>query len=438
MIKTMNRSELTNIPNLISKLNSKDFALTDYIDASEEYFNTKQPKIKAFLPEDNRFERLREEVSEIIKIFPNPTERPVLNGLPIGVKDIFHVDGFPTHAGCKLPPEHLLGPEAASVKVLKNHGALVLGKTVTTEFAYFAPGPTMNPHNLKHTPGGSSSGSAAAVAVGLVPFAFGTQTIGSVIRPASYCGVVGFKPSYGRISTRGVIPLAPSVDTVGYFTSDATSANFMGKFLLKDWNSTEVVLKKPKLGIPIGPYWDMADNEMYSHLETQAKRLENYGFQVKEVGAFPNFDLIYRNHNLIVAYEAAQTHKKWYQKYHDLYHPKTVELIQRGQEVKDFEYQSALHERSEVRNKMSEIAGMENIDIWLSPPAQGPAPRGLDSTGDPVMNLPWTYCGVPTINLPAGNNSDGLPMGLQLSADWMMDEALLNWAVQIEKGINSD
>jgi len=141
---------------------------------------------------------------------------------------------------------------------------------------------------------------------------------------------------------------------------------------------------------------------------------------------------------LIVSYEAAQTHKIWYRKFHSLYHPKTVELIQRGQAVKDFEYQLALKERLVVRNIVMELAKMEQIDIWLSPPAQGPAPRGLDNTGDPVMNLPWTYCGVPTINLPAGKNCDGLPLGLQLSAGWMMDEALLAWAVKIEKDLDSE
>jgi len=434
----MNQRELTNIPKLISRLKSKEYSLNDYYESLEQNFNTKQPEIKAFIPEENRFDRLWVEISGKFEIYQGPTDIHPLFGFPMGVKDIFHVDGFPTHAGCKLPTDQLIGPEADCVKVLKKLGALVLGKTVTTEFAYFAPGPTRNPYNLEHTPGGSSSGSAAAVAVGMVPFAFGTQTIGSVIRPASYCGVVGFKPSFGRISTKGVIPLAPSVDTVGYFTSDASSANFMGEILLKDWNSTEMELKRPNLGIPVGPYLDKADNQMYNHVDSQTKHLENQGYKVTRIPAFPDFDIISKNHNLIVSYEAAQTHKIWYRKFHSLYHPKTVELIQRGQAVKDFEYQLALKERLVVRNIVMELAKMEQIDIWLSPPAQGPAPRGLDNTGDPVMNLPWTYCGVPTINLPAGKNCDGLPLGLQLSAGWMMDEALLAWAVKIEKDLDSE
>jgi len=264
----MNQRELTNIPKLISRLKSKEYSLNDYYESLEQNFNTKQPEIKAFIPEENRFDRLWVEISGKFEIYQGPTDIHPLFGFPMGVKDIFHVDGFPTHAGCKLPTDQLIGPEADCVKVLKKLGALVLGKTVTTEFAYFAPGPTRNPYNLEHTPGGSSSGSAAAVAVGMVPFAFGTQTIGSVIRPASYCGVVGFKPSFGRISTKGVIPLAPSVDTVGYFTSDASSANFMGEILLKDWNSTEMELKRPNLGIPVGPYLDKADNQMYNHVDS--------------------------------------------------------------------------------------------------------------------------------------------------------------------------
>ncbi len=142
--------------------------------------------------------------------------RPPLFGIPIGIKDIFHVNGFSTHAGSRLPPKQLMGEEAKCVSDLKKAGALILGKTVTTEFAYFEPGPTMNPHNPNHTPGGSSSGSAAAVAAGLCPLALGSQTIGSIIRPASFCGVVGYKPSYDRISRDGVIPVSPSLDHIGF------------------------------------------------------------------------------------------------------------------------------------------------------------------------------------------------------------------------------
>jgi len=189
---------------------SGELPLTNYISQIETFFEECEPSILAFIPEENRFERLRKDAQELIWRFPDPKNRPPLFGMTVGVKDIFHVDGFTTQAGSRLPAHELQGNEAESVTRLKNAGALILGKTVTTEFAYFTPGPTRNPHDPAHTPGGSSSGSAAAVGAGLCPLALGTQTIGSLIRPAAFCGTVTLKPTYDRISRSGVIPLSPS------------------------------------------------------------------------------------------------------------------------------------------------------------------------------------------------------------------------------------
>jgi len=228
--------------------------------------------VRAFLPEEGRFERLRREEEALQVRWPNRTDpsdpsdpsdskhRPPLFGVPVGVKDIFHVEGFPTGGGSRLPPEALRGPEAACVKTLKEAGALILGKTVSTEFAYFAPGPTRNPWNPEHTPGGSSSGSAAAVGAGLCSLALGTQTIGSILRPAAFCGVVGFKPSYERISRDGVIPLAPSLDHVGFFTPDVAGAERAAAVLCRDWRPAKPG-RKPRLGVPEGPYLERASGE---------------------------------------------------------------------------------------------------------------------------------------------------------------------------------
>ncbi len=169
------------------------------LDRVEALFAEREPEVRAFLPEEGRFDRLRREAAALEARWPDPERRPPLFGVLAGVKDIFHVDGFETGGGSRLPPEVLRGPEAASVTTLRAAGALILGKAVSTEFAYFAPGPTRNPWNPEHTPGGSSSGSAAAVGAGLAPLALGTQTIGSIIRPAAFCGAVGYKPSYERI-----------------------------------------------------------------------------------------------------------------------------------------------------------------------------------------------------------------------------------------------
>jgi len=191
------------------------------INKLKQKFEKREPTLLAFVPEEGRIERLRQEAKLLQKQYRDEENRPPLFGMLVGVKDIFHVDGFPTHAGSQLPPEVLTGPESEAVSRLKAAGALIVGKTVTTEFAYFAPGPTRNPRNANHTPGGSSSGSAAAVAVGLCEIALGTQTIGSVNRPAAFCGVVGFKPSYDRISREGVIALSPLVDHVGVLSTSA-------------------------------------------------------------------------------------------------------------------------------------------------------------------------------------------------------------------------
>jgi Asp-tRNA(Asn)/Glu-tRNA(Gln) amidotransferase A subunit family amidase len=210
--------------------------------------------------------------SELAARHPDRARRPPLFGVALGVKDAFHVDGLPTRAGSRLPPEVLQGPEGPCVAALRQAGALVVGKTVTTEFTYFAPGPTRNPRNPKHTPGGSSSGSAAAVAAGLVPLALGTQTIGSITRPAAFCGVVGFKASYGRISRDGVIPLAPSLDQVGFFTAGVDGAARVAPLLVREWRHAHPE-GRPVLGVPEGPYLESASPEGLAHFREVCRRL---------------------------------------------------------------------------------------------------------------------------------------------------------------------
>src|SRR5436305_13057726 len=205
------------------------------LDAAEARYAEREPEVRAFLPEEGRFGRLRREARELHERWPDPEKRPPLFGMLVGVKDIIHVDGFETRAGSRLPPKVLRGREAPCVTALKKAGALILGKTVTTEFAYFAPGPTRNPRNLEHTPGGSSSGSAAAVAAGLCAVALGTQTIGSILRPAAFCGVVGFKPSRTQVARSGMIALAPSLDEVGFFTRRVEPARLVASALCERW-----------------------------------------------------------------------------------------------------------------------------------------------------------------------------------------------------------
>src|SRR5688572_1972244 len=255
----MIRNVETRLAPLAEALRTGQCDLQDYLNKLEAQFEAENERILAFLPEEGRFQRLQREVQELETRYPDPESRPPLYGVPIGVKDIFHVDGFPTQAGSKLPAELLAGREARSVRQLKGAGALILGKTVTTEFAYFGPGPTRNPCNVEHTPGGSSSGSAAAVASGLCPLALGTQTVGSIIRPAAFCGVIGFKPSRGRISTAGVIPLSPTLDHVGFFTQDVAGAELAASVLCEGWRHISLSPRRGLvLGIPRGAYLDRA------------------------------------------------------------------------------------------------------------------------------------------------------------------------------------
>ena len=217
------------------------------------------PDLRALLPEPGRAARVRAAVATLRARSPDPgaSGPPPLFGALLGVKDIFAVDGLPTRAGSALPAQLFAMPEATSVARLRRAGAIVLGKTVTTEFAYLEAGATANPHDRGRTPGGSSSGSAAAVAAGIVPLALGTQTIGSVLRPAAFCGIVGFKPSYGRVPSDGVIPLSRTVDTVGTFTQDVAGAALAAAALLDGWAPAGEV-GRPLLGVPAGPYLEQA------------------------------------------------------------------------------------------------------------------------------------------------------------------------------------
>ncbi|HEU0292810.1 MAG TPA: amidase [Anaerolineales bacterium] len=415
---------------LIESLRSNELTLPDYLAQVEARFMEREPAILACLPEEGRFTRLHEDAEALVLSYPDLIKRPSLFGALVGVKDIFHVEGFITQAGSRLPPEVLQGMQAESVTRLKEAGALILGKTVTTEFAYFFPGPTRNPHNSEHTPGGSSSGSAAAVAAGFCQLALGTQTIGSIIRPAAFCGVVGFKPTYDRISCKGVIPLSPSLDHVGFFTPDVDMAKRAASILIGDWR-LETTERKPILGIPEGPYLDSASDYARTCFNATCQSLADAGYELRRVPVMAEFQEIRDRHDTIMSFEAAQVHADWFKKYESIYSPKFTDLIKRGQSVSNL--QSHLEARDEFRASITQTMTDNDIDLWICPPTIGPAPKGLESTGDPVMNLPWTQIGFPAVNLPTEKNAEGLPMGLQLVGTWNADEALLAWAEDIEK-----
>jgi Asp-tRNA(Asn)/Glu-tRNA(Gln) amidotransferase A subunit family amidase len=430
-------------PSLIKGLRSQTISLYDYLAQLEDAFARIEPQVLAFLPEEGRFDRLRREASELLRRYPNLETRPPLFGVPVGVKDIYNVDGFSTRAGTDLPPALFAKPEAPCVTALKNAGALILGKTVTTQFAYFAPGHTRHPLSAAlgevRTPGGSSSGSAAAVAAGLAPLALGTQTIGSIIRPAAFCGVVGFKPTFGRVSTTGIVPLAPSADTVGWFAATVDGVARAAAIIVPDWQDTKYEIRDTSqkgtslaLGVPEGPYLERASSAALDHFHDVCDRLAGAGYRIISVPVMANFEDIYRRHNDLVAFEAARTHAVWFGAFRDAYHPKTVELIRHGRTVLNAAYQHALDARQQLRDELHELMSAHGINLWIAPAAVGPALPGLESTGDPVMALPWTHAGLPALSLPAGTDATGWPLGLQAMGRYGEDEALLAAATPIE------
>src|SRR5579863_4691364 len=241
-------------------LRSGDLDLLAYINEICDRIEAEEPYIQALLPEDERRARLLVDAQALRARYPDPASRPPLYGIPMGIKDMFFVDGFATRCGSLLPPETFQGPEGDYLTALRRAGAIILGKTVTTEFAYFEPGPTRNPHNPAYSPGGSSSGSAAAVAAGYCPLAIGTQVIGSTIRPAAFCGIVGFKSSHARIPINGWILSSDALEHVGYFAQDVAGIAYVAPLLCKDWRQVEADTL-PVLGVPNGPYLKQASPE---------------------------------------------------------------------------------------------------------------------------------------------------------------------------------
>ncbi|NYE75069.1 amidase [Microlunatus parietis] len=383
------------------------------------------PRLRAFVDEPDRRERLRRDLDHLAQRWPDPSDRPPLFALPVAVKDVFHVAGLPTRAGSRLPAELITGEPGPLITSLLDAGAVVLGKTVTAEFAFLAPGETRNPHRLEHSPGGSSSGSAAAVAAGLAPIALGTQTVGSVIRPAAYCGILGFKPTFGRIGSEGVIANAPTFDTVGFLAADSDVLVRVAAATLPDWQPTDSAAL-PTLVVPRGAYLDQAEPVAHTAFERHLDVLREVGYQVHDVEMLDDIEQVNQRNFVINGYELARSHDAWFDDHAVLYHPRTAAAIRDGRTIDRRDYEAALRERAVFADAL--MAALAGIDAYVAPAATGPAPHGLDTTGSPLMNLPWTQARLPVLGLPAGRTDDGLPLGVQFAAAPGRDEALLGWA----------
>ncbi len=425
---------MDNIQSLTRALASEDIGLESYLLQTLELIDEKEGSVKALLPEDDRKKRLLDDAKQLVKRFPDPLQRPSLYGILVGVKDLYNVDKLPTRAGSKLPDSIFMGAEAELVKNLKLQGALILGKTVSTEFAYFSPGETRNPVNLEHSPGGSSSGSAAAVAAEYCPLALGTQTIASIIRPASYCGVFGFKPSYGRISLSGVFPFSQSADHIGYICKHFADLDYVAKAVITGWKSLDQCAV-PRLGIVRGEFLAQTDEAVKANYYAQLQKLHKAGFELIESDPFPNIDAINTLHRKLIAREFYRNHLPIYSKYHSLYSQASKDLYTFGSSINENDLILLKRNQTILRQVISNLMTEKQIDLWLTPSTTTTAPHGLSSTGSPLMSLPFTHAGLPSISIPSGVDERGLPFGMQIVADFWQDEYLLNASEHVYRGI---
>jgi Asp-tRNA(Asn)/Glu-tRNA(Gln) amidotransferase A subunit family amidase len=362
-----------------------------------------------------------------------------LHGIPVGVKDIIDTADMPSENGTVLDAGRRPGRDAEVVRRLRQAGAIVFGKTVTTELAYFASRKTRNPHDPDHTPGGSSSGSAAAVAAGMLPLAIGTQTFGSVIRPASFCGVVGFKPSFGLISRAGIRLLAAPLDTVGVFGRSIPDVAMLADAivghdpldpdtrLLPPPHMQEVAAAEPpvtpSLAFVKTPMWEEADA---STREGFAKLAETLGGACSEVALPKVFEEWTPAHRALMRAGMARNLEPYYRRGKDRLSEALRTAIEEGNAVTAVEYLAALDWRTSLANGLEQL--FERFDAIITPAAPGEAPRGLDSTGNPIFNGLWTLCGAPAVTLPLLRGPNGLPVGVQLVGRFGEDGRLLRTA----------
>jgi Asp-tRNA(Asn)/Glu-tRNA(Gln) amidotransferase A subunit family amidase len=358
-------------------------------------------------------------------------DRP-LYGVPVGLKDIIDTVDLPTSWGTRgylHSPSALM--DAALVTLLKQQGALIMGKTVSTEFAYFTPGQTRNPHDPTRTPGGSSSGSAAAVAAGMVPLAFGTQTAGSMIRPASFCGVFGFKPTFDTLSAAGVKSFSPSLDTLGWFTRHIEdicttySALTRAPRIMPLESLTDV-----RVGVRSLPGDTPLDADAERALAHAQERLEQAGAVVMPLALDARYEALIEHQKVVMAYEAAQTLASEYARLSEQMGPKLVEIIEEGRALSHARYLEARRAADAMQKALTGVFASE-VDVILAASAAGVAPKGLDATGDPLFCRAWTLLGVPCLNLPLCHGEAGMPVGVQLVADRWQDSRLLQIALTL-------
>ena len=397
------------------------------------------PTLQAWVTVDR--EKVIAEASQRERDLASGLPPGLLHGVPVGLKDIYYTAGMKTTACSRIYADFVPTYDATAVVRLREAGAVILGKAVTTEFATSDPSPTRNAWNLTHTPGGSSSGSSVAVSVGMCPAALGSQTGGSTCRPAAYNGIVGLKPTYGRISRYGVIPVSWSLDTVGILVRSVTVAALMLQAMsgydANDPGSSaqpvpdflqqmRTLDRPPRIGLLGGFFHDYATEEVRHHTEAIAQRLAQAGAEVTQLTLPESFGTCLNCQRIVMNVEAAAYHEEFFRERASEYGPRLRSSIEMGMLVPAVQYLQAQRLRREFRRDL--VALLAEVDVALMPTTPAPAPQDLNTTGDAAFQAPWTSAGLPTISIPSGLSNSGLPLGVQLAGLPFQEGKLLAYA----------
>ncbi|MGI9315892.1 MAG: amidase [bacterium] len=422
----------------VELLGGGNVSATELIEDCLKRVDEYDPEIKAWAWLDQDHAKRQAQALDDVRRAGKPIGR--LHGVPIGIKDIIDTALIPTEHGSEFFKGRLPKADAALVDRLKQQGAIIMGKTVTAGLATFMPGKTTNPHNHQHTPGGSSSGSAAAVASFMVPGAVGTQTNGSVIRPASFCGTVGYKPSYGLIPRHGVLRQSPFLDQVGVFARQVEDTALLAEVMMSHHPEDDATLPQltppplhqiciqepplpPKFGFVKTPIWDRAENDT---CEGFNELIQTLGAQVEEVELASSFAAVWDHLKTVNEAEMATWYRQIYQTGRQYLDEVVISQIERGMQTVVPDYINAMAHRTRANAIVDEL--FDQYDALITPAAPGEAPKGLDTTGDPAFCTPWTFCGIPAVSLPLLQGNNGLPIGVQLVGAYLDDGRLLRSA----------
>lgn len=424
-------------------IRAKQLSPVELVESNLARIEALEPKLMAWatLTPELALESARQAEKEITSVGP----RSLLHGIPYGAKDIFDTAGIKTAAGSRIWANRVPELDCSPVAIVKRAGAVLIGKAHTTEFAAGDPAPSKNPWNVEHTAGGSSTGSGVAVAARMVPWAFGSQTVGSVLRPASYNGIVGFKPTFGRISRLGVIPHAQSFDHVGVLARSVMDTAVLLSVLagydpadpdsalvpVEDYLSAIGTARAPRIGFLRGWFSEESDAETRLITEETVQKLAQAGATVEEVDLGIDFSYGYESHRIMQQTEIGHFHAPMFKDHENEYGPKVADYIRKGFASSATDYVTAMNYRREMQQRTRAV--LAQVDVLLMPTVSGPAPRDLTQTGDTRFQSAWSFTGFPSITIPVGLSGNGLPLGAQFVCGSFHEARLLSaahWAEQ--------